>query len=122
MSRNPDLHKNHRSRTLETYLSQESETIPDHILLEMMLYYSIPRRDTNELAHALLEHCGSFNNVLDATEKDLTEVKGIGSNSARRVRLFGLIKRKSDIHASLPPKKQFASIQQQNFKAFHKRR
>ena len=110
MARNPDLHKNHRKRTLDTYLSQDCENIPDHILLEMLLYFSIPRSDTNELAHRLIDRCGSFNNVLDASEAELTEVSGIGKHSADLIRLFGLVKRKYDINAAMPAKMKFNSL------------
>jgi DNA repair protein RadC len=50
--------------------------------LELLLFYCIPRKDTNELAHALLSHFGSFHQVLDATPEELMAVPGIGESTA----------------------------------------
>lgn len=51
-------------------------------VLELMLFYCIPRRDTNALAHALLERFGSVSRVLDAPVSELTKVPGIGEKAA----------------------------------------
>ena len=56
--------------------------MPDHNLLELLLFYSIPRKDTNELAHRLIATFGSLNGVFDASYEQLLEVEGIGESSA----------------------------------------
>ena len=51
-------------------------------MLEMLLHNVIPRCDTNEIAHRLIDRFGSFSAVLDARLEDLAEVKGMGMKSA----------------------------------------
>ena len=58
------------------------ESMNDIQFLEMLLYYAIPRSDTNELAHALLERYGSIRGVLDADEGDLLTIAGAGESTA----------------------------------------
>ena len=63
----PDsIHSGHRERIREQYKKGGAETFPDHQFLELLLTYAIPRRDTNELAHALLERFGSLEGVVTA--------------------------------------------------------
>ena len=54
----------------------------DHEALELLLYYAIPRQDTNPIAHALMERYGSLSGVMAAPIEDLQKVKGIGENAA----------------------------------------
>lgn len=56
--------------------------MPDHNLLELLLFYSIPRKDTNEIAHRLIDTFGSLNGVFDAPYERLMEVEGVGESSA----------------------------------------
>ena len=58
-------------------------------LLELILYYGIPRRDTKEAAYELLQKFGSLENVLKAGESELTLVTGIGANAARWLKILG---------------------------------
>ena len=51
-------------------------------VLELLLFFCIPRRDTNEIAHALLNRFGSVARVMDASEEELMQVPGIGKNAA----------------------------------------
>ena len=50
------LHDGHRQRKRERFLKQGADGLADHEVLELLLYYAIPRRDTNELAHRLIQH------------------------------------------------------------------
>lgn len=79
-SQNP--HKNHRARLRETFRKAGAERMPDHNLLELLLFYSIPRKDTNELAHRLISAFGSLNRVFDASYEQLLEIEGMGESSA----------------------------------------
>ncbi len=56
--------------------------MPDHNILELLLFYSIPRKDTNEIAHRLISEFGSLTRVFDATYEQLLEVEGVGESSA----------------------------------------
>ena len=75
-------HDGHRERLKERFLQQGSKGFNDLNLLELLLFYAIPRKDTNELAHALLAHFGTLNAVLDATVQELKAVPGVGDNTA----------------------------------------
>ena len=77
-----DVHKGHRDRLRERYLKDGLDSFEDHQVLELLLFYSIQRKDTNEIAHRLLKEFGSLANVLDASGEDLMNVEGIGMNSA----------------------------------------
>ena len=68
-------------------MKQNEDALNDLNVLEMLLFYSIPRRDTNELAHRLIDSFGSLRSVLDASESDLCAVEGIGQNTAVLMKL-----------------------------------
>ena len=70
-----NVHEGHRKRFKEQFLSDGmGEHFADHQLLELLLYYSIPRKDTNELAHTLLNRFGSIKGILNAPVEELTAV------------------------------------------------
>ena len=75
-------HENHRARLRETFIKAGVDGMPAHNLLELLLFYSIPRKDTNELAHRLIDTFGSLSRVFDASYEQLLEVEGIGESSA----------------------------------------
>ncbi|MBQ7474091.1 MAG: DNA repair protein RadC [Oscillospiraceae bacterium] len=76
------VHEGHRNRLKKQFSEHGGLGMNDIQFLEMLLYYAIPRRDTNELAHALLERYGTIRGVLDAPAGDLVNVPGIGDNAA----------------------------------------
>ena len=88
------MHEEHRKRIRERFLKDGIENMADHEVLEILLFYSIPRRDTNSLAHSLIERFGSLNKVLEAKPEELMQVNGIGETSAGLITLvFQLAKR-----------------------------
>lgn len=86
--RNADLHKNHRNRVKTKFNETGLKGFHDHNVLEMMLFYSIPRIDTNEIAHKLINEFGSFQGVFEASFEALTSVEGIGYESATLIKFF----------------------------------
>lgn len=82
------VHDGHRERLKKQFAEHGGEGMNDIQFLEMLLYYVIPRRDTNELSHALLERYGSLRGVLDAPAGDLTTVPGIGDHTARYLEMI----------------------------------
>lgn len=76
------IHDGHRQRLKERFINQGLDQFTDVQTLELLLFYCIPRQDTNELAHRLLDRFGSFSQVLEADVEDLVKVKGIGENAA----------------------------------------
>ena len=71
------LHDGHRQRKRERFLKQGADGLADHEVLELLLYYAIPRRDTNELAHRLIQHFGTLDAVFQAPPEALMQVSGI---------------------------------------------
>ncbi len=82
-------HFNHRKRMREKFDSQGHKSFADHEILEMLLFYSVPRVNTNPLAHKLIEKFGSLSNVLKAKKKALLKVEGIGEQTAIYLTLIG---------------------------------
>ena len=76
------MHEGHRSRLKNRFLEEGLDGFEDHQTLELLLFYAIPRRDTNELAHSLINKFGSLSGVLEADPKDLSKIPGLGENSA----------------------------------------
>ena len=76
------VHAGHRERVRENVLKNGFEQLEDHRLLELLLFYSIPREDTNELAHRLLNEFDSLAGVVKASPKQLERVIGVGRNTA----------------------------------------
>ena len=77
-----EKHDGHRSRLKARFLSQGLDGFTDIQVLELMLYYCIPQKDTNPLAHRLLDRFGSLHQVLDAPMDALTQVSGVGEHTA----------------------------------------
>ncbi len=76
------VHDGHRQRMKQQFAAYGGEGMNDIQFLEMLLFYSIPRRDTNALSHALLDRYGSVREVLDADLSDLRKIEGIGEGTA----------------------------------------
>ena len=76
------IHDGHREKMRQRYLKSGLDGFADHEALELLLYYAIPRKDTNPIAHALMERYGSLSAVLTAPVEDLCKVEGIGENAA----------------------------------------
>ena len=84
-----NLHKEHRERVRKEFLEHGfADDVAPHKLLEMLLFFSIPRKDTNEIAHLLLKEFGSVSGVFEAETTDLMKVNGIGENSAALIKLI----------------------------------
>lgn len=80
-------HAGHRERLRARFAKEGSDGFADHELLELLLTYTIPRRDTNALAHALLSRFGSLAAVFDAEVPQLMGIPGVGEQTAIFLRL-----------------------------------
>ena len=74
-------HDKHRQRLRERFLNSP-DSFEDHELLELVLFNSIARKNTNEIAHNLISRFGSVKGVLDASVDALVEVKDVGMSTA----------------------------------------
>lgn len=81
------LHDGHRERMKQRFLRHGLTNFDDHNVLELLLFYAIPRRDTNVLAHRLMDTFGSLEAVFEADAEALMAVEGIGENAAALIRL-----------------------------------
>lgn len=69
-------------------LTSQPSTLPEHELLELLLYYSIPRRNTNELAHLLLQKYGSIKEIINTPSSELMNFHQIGENTVAHLSLL----------------------------------
>ena len=76
------IHEGHRQRLMDRFEQDGLDHFTPVQVLELLLFYSIPRRDTNELAHKLLDRFGSVARVMDASTEELMQVPGIGKKTA----------------------------------------
>lgn len=81
-------HAGHRERMKAEFLARGLEGWPDHRVLELLLFYTIPQGDVNDLAHELVERFGSLAGVLDASVEELKKVKGVGDHTAVFLRML----------------------------------
>jgi DNA repair protein RadC len=88
MEEKDNLHAGHRERIYKK-LSENPDSLLDHELLETLLFYSIPRVDTNPLAHRLIRSFGSLEKVLSASKADLMTVDGVGDKTANLILVTG---------------------------------
>lgn len=89
-------HANHRQRMYERLKQSGAEGFYDHELLEMLLYFSIPRRNTNDIAHNLISSLNGIGGIFDADMAALKSVDGVGDKSAIQLSIIGeLLRRKN---------------------------
>ena len=82
------IHDGHRERLKDRFAEYGLESFNELNALELLLFYAIPRRDTNTVAHALLDRFGSLAEVLDASVQELESVSGVGHSTALLIRLI----------------------------------
>ncbi len=82
------LHNGHRGRVKNKFLSEGLDRFEPHEVLEILLYYAIPLKDTNPIGHALLRKFGSLSAVFDAPIEELIQVEGIGKSAATLIKLI----------------------------------
>lgn len=92
------MHEGHRQRMIEKLVSDSK--LSDHEILEILLFYAIPRKNVNEVAHRLIDTFGSLSKIFEAEEMALTWVDGIGKNTAAFIMTVGkcikIIEREKD--------------------------
>lgn len=91
------VHDGHRERLKSRFLEHGMDSFNDLNALELLLFYAIPRRDTNVIAHALLDRFGGLSGVFDASIPELTDVPGIGENAALLIKLVPQMMKKCEL-------------------------
>ncbi len=82
-----NVHSGHRARVKERFLREGLSGFEKHNVLELLLFYSIPQRDTNPIAHALVNRFGSLRGVFEASFEELCEVDGVSEHTATLIKL-----------------------------------
>lgn len=83
-------HDGHRERLKKRFLNS-ADSFEDHELIELILFYSIPRKNTNETAHRLLDRFGSIKGIFDANLEAIAEVESVGLNTALYLKAIAAI-------------------------------
>ena len=94
------VHDGHRERRREQFLRHGADALADHELLELLLFYAIPRKDTNPIAHELLGQFGSLQAVLSAPVVELEKVPGMGRSAAALLKLVAPLYRRARVSAA----------------------
>lgn len=89
MGNNESIHTGHRARLRRRYLEEGLDTFNEINALELLLFYCVPRRDTNELAHKLINYFGNYTNVLSAPIHELMKVEGVTEHIATYLSIQG---------------------------------
>ena len=82
------IHEGHRQRMRRQLKTSGMDSLSDVQVLEVLLYYAIPRADTNPIAHRLLERFGSLSGVLEAAPDELSNIEGMGDAAAQLIALI----------------------------------
>ncbi len=89
-----NLHEGHRKRVKERFLKHGLESFTEIQVLETLLFYAVPKKDTNETAHMLLDTFGTLKKVFEADYEQLLTVNGIGENAASLIKFFQMASKK----------------------------
>lgn len=91
MAKNDNPHSGHRDRMWNKFSGFDIDVFDEHEKLEILLFLMLPRVNTNEIAHRLIDEFGSLKNVLFAPREELQRVEGIGKSSALQLNFIGAI-------------------------------
>lgn len=97
-------HDGHRERLRDRFIKEGLDHFTQEQVLELLLFYSIPRQDTNEIAHDLVDYFGSLHQVLEAPVQELQKVEGIGERSAVLLRLIAEFSRYYQVNRAINEK------------------
>ena len=102
-------HSGHRQRMKDKHAEFGSRIFNDHELMEILLFYSTPRRNTNDIAHELVNRFGTPRKAIEAEMPQLMQVKGVKSSTALLFSIISEIFRRDKI-SSLPGKIKFDTL------------
>ena len=88
------VHDGHRQRVKARYLKEGLDAFEEHQVLEMLLFYSIPMKDTNELAHKMIQEFGSLAGLFEANPIDISKRCEVSENTAILISLIPSLSRR----------------------------
>lgn len=99
-----NVHGGHRKRLRDRAMLEGLDNFNPHQILELLLFYAIPRQDTSEIAHCLIDKFGTVYDALTAPQSELVQVPGVGPKVAQWLRSLGsLVTAYGDLRASDRP-------------------
>ncbi len=87
------IHDGHRQRLKGRFRKEGLDNFDELYVLELLLFYCVPRKDTNPLAHTLLEEFGSLTGVLNASREELEKIPGINESISTFLSLITQVNR-----------------------------
>jgi DNA repair protein RadC len=88
------MHEGHRLRLKQRFLKEGLDGFEEHNVVELLLFFGIPYKDTNETAHRLCERFGSLSQIIDAPFEELCQVQGVGENAATLIKMIAPLSRR----------------------------
>ena len=82
-----NIHKGHRERVRDCFMEEGLDSFKDHEVLELLLFYCVRQKDTNELAHRMLKEYGTLHDLLEAHPRDIARRCGVSINTATLISL-----------------------------------
>lgn len=82
------VHDGHRRRMRERFLKNGLSSFEKHEVLEILLFYCVPRANINEVAHRLIDRFKTVYGVLRATPEELLSVEGVGESTVTYLSLL----------------------------------
>jgi len=82
-----NIHKGHRERVRDRFMEEGLDSFKDHEVLELLLFYCVRQKDTNELAHRMLKEYGTLHDLLEAHPRDIARRCGVSINTATLISL-----------------------------------
>jgi DNA repair protein RadC len=96
-SKEKNIHSGHRQRLRQQFVEGSMDALSDVQVLELLLFYAIPRRDTNPIAHQLLDAFDSLSGVFDATLEELMDHGNLSQNAAMLLKLVPAVARRQQM-------------------------
>ena len=96
------IHEGHRQRLKDRFRREGLDNFDELYVLELLLFYCIPRKDTNPIAHRLLEQFGSLTAILEASPEELEKVEGINTSASTFLSLITQVGRYYQVRRAEP--------------------
>lgn len=110
-----NIHNGHRQRMLDKFF-KAPDSLADYELIEILLYPVLPRINTNEIAHRLLQTFGNVKRLFEASPEELMSVNGIGKSAAAQIVLFSKLLASSKLNSAPTREKVFSfAVSKENF-------
>lgn len=82
-----NLHDKHRKRLRAKFMEFGADALEDHEFVELLMFYGVPRKNTNEVAHRLINEFGKLKDILDTDPENLMQIEGVGPNTATLIKV-----------------------------------